>query len=288
MVDMVGVGLDRLRILAEGLDHPESVTTGPDGLLYAGGEAGQLYRVDPDTGAVEQVASTGGFLLGVTVDGAGRIYGCDIVRRAVVRVEPASGSVSEWSTGPAGHRMVNPNMTVFDDQGVAYVTESGHWDAADGCIYRVREGRTEVWTDASHAFPNGACLDAEGRGLLVAESTHDPCLVHIAIEPDGSAGRRRVVARLPGTVPDGVCLDALGNAYVTCYRPDRVVRVSPSGAVEVLAEDPRGTLLAAPTNATFVGPDLRLCVIANLGRWHLTAADFGIPGLPLRYPIPAD
>ncbi len=34
--------------LVEGPDHPESVAWGPDGRYFAGGEAGQIYQIDPD------------------------------------------------------------------------------------------------------------------------------------------------------------------------------------------------------------------------------------------------
>jgi gluconolactonase len=39
------VPLSEFDLLADGLDHPEGVTWGPDGFVYAGGEAGQIYRV---------------------------------------------------------------------------------------------------------------------------------------------------------------------------------------------------------------------------------------------------
>ena len=73
--------LDRFAPIVDGLDHPEGVTAGPDGILYAGGEAGQIYRIDD--GAATEIASTGGFLYGVTLDGAGDVYGCDFGRAEV-------------------------------------------------------------------------------------------------------------------------------------------------------------------------------------------------------------
>src|SRR5690348_3293556 len=83
---------------ADGLDHPESVTFGPDGYVYAGGEAGQIYRIALDTGEVSQIGSTGGFVLGVVTDGDRNVYSCDMVRRAVMRTTP-SGDTTVYSSG---------------------------------------------------------------------------------------------------------------------------------------------------------------------------------------------
>src|SRR4051794_24582783 len=69
-------------VLAEGLDHPECVAWGQDGYVYAGGEAGQIYRIGLD-GQLTEFASTGGFTLGICLDGDGNIYTCDCKKQAV-------------------------------------------------------------------------------------------------------------------------------------------------------------------------------------------------------------
>ena len=64
-------------VLVDGLDHPEGVAWDPDAaVVWAGGEAGQLYRVDPVARTVAQVATAPSFVLGVAVDGAGRLAVC--------------------------------------------------------------------------------------------------------------------------------------------------------------------------------------------------------------------
>lgn len=274
------MALETFRILVEGLDHPEGVCITPDGTLYAGGEAGQVYRIDG--GTANEVATTGGFALGLTSDGDGRIYVCDLRHKLVLRVQ--GSTVTEYTSGTSDRPLQVPNWSVFDDEGNLYVTDSGSWKGNDGCVFRVTpEGRTEVWTTDPSNFPNGACLTADGKALLVLESLA-PALVRIAINPDGSAGPRELIATLPGTVPDGVALDTDGTAWVCCYRPDRILKVSSDGAVETFADDPEGTVLSAPTNGVFMGPQLETLVTGNLGRWHLSACEPGVTGVALRYP----
>lgn len=48
--------------------------------------------------------------------------------------------------------------------------------------------------------------------------------------------------------------------------------------------DPQGTLLGAPTDLAFAGPELDRLVCANLGRWHLALVDTELRGTPLHYP----
>ena len=75
-----------------------------------------------------------------------------------------------------------------------------------------------------------------------------------------------------------------GNLYISCYRPDRIYRLTPSGQLDVLAEDYEGTAIAAPTNIAFCGQNRDLFLGANLGRWHITHYDLGKIGMPLNYP----
>ena len=277
------MALSDFEVLTEELDHPEGVAWGGDGRVWAGGEDGQIYAVAL-TGAVEEVASTGGGILGVALDASGRVYACDEGREEVVRVDPSTGAVEQYSSGVPDRELVLPNFAAFDGTGNLYFTDSGNSHADDGAIYRVgTDGRTSLWSTALPRYPNGCCLDAAGDMLYVVES-HFPGISRIPILADGSAGTSETIVELPGTVPDGIAFDADGNLYVACYRPDRIYRVSSGGEPEIIAEDPTGELLNAPANVAFVGDALDRMVVANVGEWHLAIADVGAKGLPLFRP----
>lgn len=275
--------MSTIGIVAEGLDHPECVAVGPDGALYAGGEAGQLYAVDPADGTFREMGSSGGWLLGLAVDADGNVIACDPKRGAVV-VFDVHGNVRTLSTGAPGRAMITPNYPVLLDDGTLLVSDSGTWPAGGGCIFRIAaDGTTSVWSESAPHFTNGLALDASGSYLYVAESTL-PGISRIPIAADGSAGPAEIVVLLPGTVPDGVAFDVEGRLYIGCYRPDRVYTLEPDGTLLVHADDHQGTLLAAPTNLAFGGEDHRELYIASLGRWHIARIRTEAAGLPLRYP----
>jgi sugar lactone lactonase YvrE len=275
------VALDRLESFAFGLDHAEGITVTPKGDLYVGGEAGQIYAIVDDQ--PKQVATTGGFLLGLAADAEGRIYAIDNVAKTVWRYDPASGALDVFAGPPSGSFKV-PNWGAFDAAGNYYLTDSGDWMADEGRIWVVRPGGgVELWTEESRAFPNGCCLSADGSRLYVIESLPG-AIVEIPIEKSGAAGKRRVLCDLGIAVPDGVACATDGALIIACYRPDVIYRWHQEDGLSVLAADPRGTALAAPTNVVFTGEGRGTLVVPNLGRWHLTRGRLGVTGIPLNYP----
>src|SRR5262249_39418625 len=58
------IPIERFEIFATGLDHPECLAFDRAGVLWAGGEAGQVYRIDA-AGQVQAVAALGGFTGGI-------------------------------------------------------------------------------------------------------------------------------------------------------------------------------------------------------------------------------
>lgn len=277
------MNLSEFKPFADGLDHPEGVAWGPDGYVYAGGEAGQIYRVDLDEGSFEEIACTGGFLLGLCLDADCNVYACDLKRHEVVRVTK-DGNVAVYSKGSPEREMQTPNYPVFDSQGNLYVTDSGEFDQSTGCLFRILPGgKTELVTDQSLPFPNGMALNSDETELYVVMS-NVPGIGKFKILPDGKIGAMELVVEIPDTVPDGVAFDVKGNLYISCYTPDVIYRRTPSGDLNVLVEDRRSVILSSPTNVVFVGEDLSTLVVSSLARWHLTKGQMPVAGLPARYP----
>jgi gluconolactonase len=258
-----------LRVLAEDLDHPESVAVAPDGAIYAGGEAGQLWRLEPGepTTAV-QVADLGGFLLGLAVLEGGDVVVADITARELRRVDPASGRWETWCASADGEPLGVPNTPLVRHDGTLLLTDDVTLDpdAEHGRLLEVpADGGDARRLDVGpFRFPNQLAA-GPGDDLYVVESFRPGVAVV-------RAGAVVETLGLPGTVPDGVAVDRGGALAVGCYQPNRLLRLELDGTTTVVLDDPLGTRLLSPTGLAFRGEDL------------IMASCFGSQVLALRWP----
>ena len=272
--------VSEVRSLIAGLDHPEGIAVGRDGTLYAGGEAGQIYRISSDGKNVETLAKTGGFCLGITLDREENIYVCDLGRRALMKV-CQHGSVTVVAEAVGERKFTCPNFSVFDSKGNLYFSDSGEWKRSNGVVCRLRaDGRVEVFAEGPFHFANGLALDAAERYLYVVESNLDR-VVRIEIKPDGGASPAEVYVEGLARVPDGMAFDANGNLYVTTYASNCIYRVTPNRQADLLCQDVENLLLCQPTNCAFGGANFDQLFVGNLGRDHISVLDLRIKGRPL-------
>jgi gluconolactonase len=268
------IPIERFEVFASGLDHPECLAFDRDGLLWAGGEAGQIYRIDA-SGEVRTVATLGGFTGGIAfspIDHA--LYVCN-PSLGLVRVED-DGRHDVFATGAGGHTMICPNYPAFDRRGRLYVSDSGNWKERNGYILRFEpDGRGRV-VGGPFGYANGLAISAEGRHLFLAESDTDR-VYRFDLTGDGELGRVEVYAEPVGRLPDGLALDEAGNLYVACYASDEVWRVAPSGRATLLGWDHHAIRLGRPTNLAWGGEDRDVLYVANLGRDTITRAH--LPGV---------
>jgi gluconolactonase len=276
------LNLKDFSILADGLDHPEGVTWGSDGNWYAGGEAGQIYRISTD-GELNEFASTGGFILGLALDAQHNIYACDLGHNNVKKISP-DGNVAVFSEGSPDRKFVAPNYPVFTASGDLYVSSSGGFDEKNGCVFMIRpSGETIIVSTEIDHFPNGMALSPDGKDLYIVLSNM-PGIVKATIQSDGTLGSPETVVDLPNAVPDGVAFDQEGNLYITCYAPNQFYRYRVDGTLELMAEDWQSVVLSAPTNIAFGGENMKSAIFGSLGRWHLSTIKMPIAGAALQYP----
>ncbi|MFT4834395.1 MAG: gluconolactonase [Marinoscillum sp.] len=274
--------LEKTTVFAEGLDHPECIAYHPDGTIWAGGEAGQIYKISVDGSEVKEVANTGGFILGIafSADCSWMII-CDLGNKCLMRLDMKTFELTEFSKGVNGHHFNIPNYACFDTKGDIYVSESGAPGQVIGKLLKYNsEGEGKIWYNEPLNFANGMCLDAKEEYLYVVCSFM-PGIERIKINKDGSAGAKEVYVTVPESVPDGVAFDAAGNLYISCYAPNKIYKVAPDQSISVLVDDWEAHTLSNPTNIAFGGPNFDQMFTANLGRWHVTKIDLGIKGLKL-------
>jgi gluconolactonase len=267
--------MEKFEIFAEGLDHPEGLAFDVDGDLWAGGELGQIYKINRK-GKARTVATLGGFNLGLTFSRQQDLFVCNFKFGALIQLDRSGKTIRSWERA-GRYRLRNPNFSVFDGEGNLYFSDSGDFKKNDGLLFVLRpSGKIEQLLDQL-SFPNGLSLSADERTLYVVQSTKDNVLA-VPILKSGPIGKPRVHASGLHNVPDGAALDAEGNLYVTCYASHNVYRVAPNGIVSLFAHDPDGTMIASPTNVAFGGANFNEMYFANLSRWHICRARVGIRG----------
>ena len=274
--------INDISIFADGLDHAECVAVHPDGSVWAGGEAGQIYRISEDGKNITIVANTNGFILGIAFSpDALWLAICDLKNKCIWKLDIATSQLSMFAKGGEGISFNIPNYISFTRSGKLFVSESGAFRQITGKIFCFDEqGNGVIWHNGPFNFANGLALDADEKFLYVV-CTWLPGVERIAINKDGSAGDREVFCTLPGTCPDGIAFDDEGNLYVGCYAPSRIYKVNKNKEVEIFVDDWEAHTISNPTNLAFGGKNFNELFIANLGRWHISKIDMDVKGLKL-------
>jgi gluconolactonase len=276
-VNQPALPIDRFEVFATGLDHSECVAFDRAGTCWAGGEAGQIYQIDP-RGAVTQLTTLGSFNGGLAFSPDDELFVCNPAK-GIVHVK-RNGEQLVFASHAQDHKLLTPNFAVFDTSGNCYVTDSGQWKKHNGFLLRFdSRGRGEI-VAGPFGYANGLALSGDGRRLFMAE-TDTNRIYRFDIAADGSVGEAKVLAENVGRMLDGLSLDAKGHLYACNYASDEIWRISPTGEKALLAHDPDGILLGAPTNIAFGGEAFEHLYVANLGRYTIVKVHLGVKGQPL-------
>lgn len=269
--------IEQFSVFAANLDHPECLAFDRAGNLWAGGEAGQIYRIERD-GRATTVANLGGFCAGLAFSPEDELFVC-VPAMGIVRVT-AEGKHAVFASHVGGEKLISVNYGLFDSTGNYYVTDSGNFQKRNGRLVRFRpDGRGEVIAGPM-GYTNGLALSADERALYMVESDTDS-VWRVGIGIDGRVGKPELYARECGRFPDGLTLDAEGNLYVCCYASDEIWRIAPDGGKTLFAWDRWAIKLGSPTNMAFGGENFDELYVANLARTTITRAKIGRRGQPL-------
>jgi sugar lactone lactonase YvrE len=267
-------------IFYDGVDHSECVAMHPDGSVWAGGEAGQIYRISSDGKNIEVIKNTNGFILGIAFSPAADwLAVCDLKNKCVWKLNLHNNKLEKFADGADGENFNIPNYAAFDLNGNLYVSESGAFRKVCGKIYKFdTTGKGTIWHNGPFNFANGLALSANEAYIFVV-CTWLPGIERIEIKPDGSAGKRDVFATIPQSCPDGIAFDEEENLYVSCYIPNAIYKINKQQEIRLLIDDWEAHTLSNPTNIAFGGENFDQLFTANLGRWHISKIPVGVKGL---------
>ncbi len=231
----MGIGTE---VVFGGVDFGE----GPrwhDGRLWFSDFFQHVVRaLDPVTGEAEVKAEVPGQPSGLGWLPDGRLLVVSMTDRRVLRQEP-DGTLVEHAD-LSGIATFHTNDMVVDAAGRAYVGNFG-FDLDGGgtpttaALALVQpDGTVSVAAD-DLSFPNGTVVTPDGGTLVVAE-TMASRLTAFSVDDDGRLDDRRTWAEVPGTFPDGICLDAAGGIWFADPASPRALHVTEGGEVDTVVD----------------------------------------------------
>lgn len=246
---------------ARGGSHAGCFLEGP-----AFDRAGNLWLTDIPFGRIFRVAPDGTWTLAAEYDGEpnGLKFHPDgwaaitDAKRGLMRLDPATGAVSEWLPRARREGFRGLNDCTFAANGDLFFTDQGQTGLHDasGRVHRLRAGapQPELLLD-NVPSPNGLVLTADEATLYVA-ATRDNAIWRVPLTADGGVIRvGRFIAMSGGLAgPDGLAMDDAGNLVVAHAGMGTVWVFSRLGEPVLRILSPRGL---GTTNIAFGGADNR-------------------------------
>ncbi len=261
--------MSKPEVLLAGLTFPEAPRWRGDKLWFSDFYSHRVMTVGLD-GRADTIVQVPRQPSGLGWTPAGELLIVSMLDRRLLRFDGKQlhqvADLSALASGPC-------NDMVVDAAGRAYVGNFGydrHQGEAErsACLARIDADGSVVRAADDLKFPNGMVITPDGKTLIVGE-TFAGRLMAFDIGGDGALSNRRIFAAIPGSHPDGICLDAEGAVWVSNPRGDCLVRVFEGGRIaQTVATGARGSYACM-----LGGPDRRtLFILTNSGSGPAIAA----------------
>jgi len=244
------VSISELHLHGPGFNRPECVLCLSNGeVIASNGQGG--YSVLSADGSIRHVVGRGDagrhyVPNGIALAPDGRVLFADLGKEqgGIFAIEP-NGQIVPIVTEIDGVPLPPSNFVMVDESGVLWFTVSTRqqprskaWTPTvqDGFIAVVDSGGARIVAD-NLAYTNEIAFSPDGKWVYTNE-TYGQQVSRFPLLPGARLGPREVVAQLGGAdLPDGICFDVEGGAWISCIASNRLLLIRPDGSIsEVLAD----------------------------------------------------
>ena len=242
------IPLDQVRFVGQGLKRPECVLATVSGDLYVSDWEGGIARIGPKGDQRRLLAADGVDLkpngIALRPDGSFLIAHLGAQDGGVFQLR-ASGEVTPFLLEAEGEPLPPTNFVLEDGHGRVWISVSTRAvprhlgyrpGGGDGFVVLADRRGARIVADGL-GYTNELALSPDGAWLYVNE-TFARRLSRFPLRDDGALGARETVVEFgAGTFPDGLAFDETGAVWVVSIVSNRVIRILPDGAQEIVLED---------------------------------------------------
>ncbi len=219
-----------------------------------------IYRLDPQTGALDRWRAPGRYLGSFGLrEGGGAILAMD---SGFHLFDFESGECKTIAEPEAGMAELRFNDGKVDAQG-RFVAGSMHRDFAQpaGSVYSLDAGHGCSKLDGGYYCSNGPCWSPDGATFYIGDS--DPGVIY-AFDYDqqtGAASNRRQFYAASGSEPDGATVDSEGYMWSARFGGGCIHRIAPDGTLDRVIDVP----VEWVASVAFGGPGLDVLYVTSIG-----------------------
>ena len=244
----IQIDLTEVRFVGTELVRPECVLATANGALFTADWRGGVVRIDPN-GAQQLFATPeGGDAIkpnGIALEPEGSFVIADLgVGGGLFRLS-RDGGLTEVLRIVDGEDLPPSNYVLRDRWERLWLTVSTRRqprdlgyrpDVDDGFIVLIDDRGARIVADGL-GYTNEVQLSEDG-GFLYVNETFGRRMTRFRVTSSGELIEKMTITEFgPGTFPDGLAFDSQGCIWVTSIVSNRVIRVDPSGAQEIILED---------------------------------------------------